>query len=193
MASRTRRYQLLYILAVLMLAALSLLAHLWAGIAGLAALAVVLLVPGRVGGYCLENLFRSRKLFTQGRFNEAIDAGKTFLADLERQPWRRHFVYCHYGFYTWDVEAMALNNIGAAQMELGDVEQAERSLRLALQKDPDYPLPCFNLAIVAYVRGDAAEGDRLVSMAAEKGYSGGAVDKAISRVGAAYAQLQARA
>lgn len=189
--NRTRRYQLLYLLAGLILAALALAVYRWTGLAGLLTLAVVLLVPGRIGGRYLGNLFLGRKLFDRRRFNEAIDAGNAFLADLRRQPWRRHFVYVHYAFYSWDIEAMAHNNIGAARMELGGLDQAERDLRYALQRDTDYPLPYFNLAVIAYVRGDAAEGDRLVSVAAEKGYTGGSIDKLIERVAAAYARFQA--
>lgn len=189
---RTRRYQLLYVLAALFLLALAFLVYLWADVAGLLAFAVLLLIPGRIGGRYLSNLFLSRKRFDQRRFNEAIDAGNAFLDDLQRQAWRRHFIYFHYAFYSWDVEAMAHNNIGAARMELGDLDRAERDLRYALQRDPDYPLPYFNLGIIAHVRGDAAEGERLISVAAEKGYTGGPIDKLIDRVAAAYARFQAR-
>jgi len=190
--SRTRRYQLLYVLAVLILLALVGLTCLWAGVAGLVAAAVLLVLPGRVGGYYLGDLFRGRKLIDQLLFNQGIDASKAFLADVQRQPWRRHFIYCHYAFYTWDVEAMAHNNIGAGHMELGDLDEAERDLRYALQKDPDYPLPYFNLGVIAYVRGDATAGDRLILVAGEKGYTGGQVDRLISRVAETYARLQAR-
>ena len=191
--SRTRRYQLLYVLALLVLAALALVVHAWIGLAGLAAFGVALLIPGRVGGHYLRDLFRCRTLLDRERFNEGIEAGETFLADLRRQPWRRHLIYCHYGVYTWDVEAMARNNIGAARMELGEIDRAERDLRSALQNDTDYPIPYFNLAVIAYVRDEPAEGDRLIALAAEKGYSGGHLDRTISRVAAAYARIQARA
>lgn len=190
--NRSRRYQLLYAVAALVLLALALAVYLWSGLAGLMALAVLLIIPGRIGGYYLYNLFRSRKLISESRFEEGANAARAFLAELQRQPWRRHFIYCHYAFYTWDVEAMTRNNIGAARMELGELDEAERELRAALQKDPDYPLPYFNLAVIAHVRRDTVEGDRLISVAAEKGYTGGPIDEAISRVGAAFARLQAR-
>jgi tetratricopeptide (TPR) repeat protein len=190
--NRTRRYQLLYLLALLGLAALALGVYLWTGVTGLVAFAVLLLVPGRIGGHYLRSLFLGRKLFDRRQFNQSIDASNAFLADLQRQPWRRHFIYFQYAFYSWDVEAMARNNIGAARMELGDLDQAERGLRDALRRDPDYPLPYFNLGVIAHVRGDTDEGERLISVAAEKGYAGGSIDKAIERVAAAYARFQAR-
>jgi tetratricopeptide (TPR) repeat protein len=189
--SRTRRYQLFYGLAVLALTALVLAVYASAGMAGFVAVGLLLLVPGRVGGYYLGDLFRSRVLVGQRRFYEAIGAGNAFLADLQREPWRRHLIYCHYGIYTWNVEAMARNNIGAARMELGEIDQAERDLRHAIRNDADYAIPCYNLAVIAYVRGEAAEGDRLIALAADRGYSGGPLDQLISRVGAAYARLQA--
>jgi tetratricopeptide (TPR) repeat protein len=166
--------------------------YLWAATAGLVALAVGLLVPGRIGGHYLRNLFLGRKLFDRHRFDESVGASNAFLADLRRQPWRRHFIYLQYAFYSWDVEAMARNNLGAARMELGNLEQAERDLQDALRRDPDYPLAYFNLGIIAHARGDADEGERLISAASERGYTGGPIDKAIERVAAAYARFQAR-
>lgn len=192
--SRTLRYKLLYAAAVLTLSFLVILIILQTDrVVGLMAAAIVFLVPGRIGGYYLRKLFRSRSLVSSSRFTEAIEAGKEFLEDLHRQPWRRHFIYCFFGLYSWDVEVMARNNIGAAHMQLGDLERAEADLRYAIGKDPDCPLPYFNLAIIAYVRGDTVEGDKLISVAAQKGYSGGAVDRLIHRVGDAYSRLQARA
>jgi tetratricopeptide (TPR) repeat protein len=188
--SRTRRYQLFYVLAVLALTALVVGVYASAGLAGFVAFGLLLLVPGRVGGYYLANLFRSRVLVDQRRFHEAIEAGRAFLADLQREPWRRHLIYCQYGIYTWNVEAMARNNIGAARMELGEIDEAERDLRRAIANDADYAIPFYNLAVIAYVRDNATEGDRLISMAADRGYSGGRLDQMISRVGAAYARLQ---
>jgi hypothetical protein len=191
--NRTRRYQLFYVLAVLALTALVVAVYAAAGLASFVAVGVLLLIPGRVAGHYLRNLFRSRVWVEQGRFREGIEAGHAFLADLQREPWRRHLIYCQYGIYTWNVEAMARNNIGAAHMELGEIDQAERDLRGAIREDADYAIPYFNLAVVAYVRGEAAEGDRLIALAADKGYSGGNLDRLISRVGAAYARLQAGA
>jgi tetratricopeptide (TPR) repeat protein len=188
--SRARRYQLFYVLAVLALTALVVGVYASAGLAGFVAVGLLLLVPGRVGGHYLRDLFRSRVLVDQGRFQEAIETGHAFLADLQREPWRRHLIYCQYGIYTWNVEAMARNNIGAARMELGEIDQAERELRRAIRNDADYAIPYFNLAVIAYVCGEAAEGDRLITLAADRGYSGGHLDQLISRVGAAYARLQ---
>jgi tetratricopeptide (TPR) repeat protein len=193
--SRTFRYKLVYIATLLAIAALvlGLLIMQTISTVGLVAIAVALLVPGRIGGYYLKNLFLSRKLIDLSRFDEAVEAGQKFLEDVQRQPWRRHFIYCFFGLYTWDVEAMARNNIGAAHMHLGDIDKAESHFQYVLEKDPDYPLPYMNLAIISCVRGNTTEGDKLRSIAAEKGYSGGPVDRLISKVGGAYSHFQGRA
>jgi hypothetical protein len=41
-------------------------------------------------------------------------------------------------------------------------------LRHAIAKDANYPLPYFNLAIVAHLQGQVIAGENLLSIAAEK-------------------------
>ena len=190
--SRTRLYPLVYALAAAGLTALVVLSYMAAGMTGFFVCGLLLLVPGRLGAYFLRDLFLSRILVDRKQYREAIAAGTAFLAALERQPWRRYLVYCHYNAYTWDPEAMARNNIAAAHLELGELDEAEKELRRALRKDADYAIPYFNLAVIAYVRGDAAEGDRLIALAAQKGYTAGRIDQLITRISAAYARVQAR-
>jgi hypothetical protein len=101
--NRTRRYKLFYGVALLAFALAAGLIGVKAGGGGLLAVAIVCLLPGRIGGYYLKDLFRSRNLADQLRCNEAIDAGDTFLADLRRQPWRRRFIYCFFGFHSRNV------------------------------------------------------------------------------------------
>jgi hypothetical protein len=122
---------------------------------------------GRIGGYYLSDLLRSRNLAGQARFNEAIDAGTAFLKGLQGQPWRRHFIYCCFGFYRWTVEATARNNIGAARMQLGEIERAEADLRHAVAKTRTTRCHTFNLAIIAHVQRQAIKGDNLLSIAAD--------------------------
>jgi hypothetical protein len=110
---------------------------------------------GRIGGYYLSDLLRSHNPAGQARFNEAIDAGTAFLKGLQGQPWRRHFIYCCFGFYSWNVEATARNNIGAARMQLGEIERAEADLRHAVAKTRTTRCHTFNLAIIAHVQGQA--------------------------------------
>lgn len=152
--------------------------------------AVILLVPGRIGGLYLKNLFLSRSLLNRSRPAEAIDAGHRLLVELERQPWRRFFIFCFWGVYTWNVEAMALNNIGAAYLEMGKLDQSEDYLQRAIEKDASYAIPYANLAIISYARGNKMEGNRLINIAKKYGYTGAVEDQIISKVAAAYANVQ---
>lgn len=192
--NRTRRYKLIYaivLVAAVAIAALIVVLIPHPGV--LLLLAAAILVPGRLGAVFLKDLFRSRQLVSASRFHEAADAAERFLGDVRRQPWRRHFILCFFGIYTWNVEAMALNNLGVAQMHLGELDRAEANLRAALDRDPEYAIPYFNLAAVAYARGQTSEGDALVSVARDKGYTGGSIDAIVSRVSEAYAKIQAGA
>jgi tetratricopeptide (TPR) repeat protein len=191
--NRTQRYKLTYVAALLGLAGAVVALYAWTGSIGLlAGLALLMLLPGRIGGYMLRDLFRSRSLLRASQFAEAEAAGEAFLAQLGREPWRRHFIYAFAGIYTWDAAAMAQNNIGAARMQRGELDRAQASLEAALQRDPDYPLPYVNLAVIAHLRGETDEGARLAGIAATKGYSGGVCDALIASTGDAYAALQAR-
>lgn len=192
--TRTLRYKLIYAMVLIAAAAVAgLIVVLIPNPAVLFLLAVAILVPGRLGALFLKDLFRSRQLVSASRFGEAADAAERFLGDLKRQPWRRHFILCFFGIYTWNVEAMALNNLGIAQMHLGELDRAESNLKAALERDPEYAIPFFNLAAVAYARGQTGEGDALLSVARDKGYTGGSIDAIVSRVSDAYAKMQARA
>ncbi len=85
---------------------------------------------------------------------------------------------------------MTLNNFGAAEMELGRIDAAEMHLGQALALDEAYPIPYYNLAVIAAVREDHVRSDQLVSKARQLGYSRSDIDKAITRIGSAYARIQ---
>ena len=190
--NRTLKYKLLYVTLLALGGAGA--AAIWIiidlGVAGLLIAGVVFLVPPRIGGYFLRDLYLSRRYCTAGKYDDAIAAGERFLDTLEQQPWRQHLIYLFFGFYTWNTRAMALNNIGAAEMELGRLDAAEARLGEALGLDQDFPLPYYNLAITAAALEDHQRSARMLSRAAELGYERSITDRAISRVGDAYARYQ---
>ncbi len=190
--NRTQRYKILYlaILVVAVAAAVSVIIYAELGTPAIVALAIVLLVPGRVGGYFLKDLFRGRHHLTKGEYEEAIATSKRFLDVVDRQPWRQNFMSCFFGLYTWSTRAMALNNIGAANMELGRLDEAETHLLQALELDDAYPLPYYNLAVVAAVRGAPERSDDMLLNARQRGFSQSLSDNVIARVAAAYARIQ---
>lgn len=85
---------------------------------------------------------------------------------------------------------MALNNLGSAKMELGRIDEAEIHLTEATKIDGAYPIPYYNLAIIAAVRNDNEQSKSMYSKAEQLGFSQSGLDQAITRVAAAYAQVQ---
>ncbi len=154
-------------------------------------IAIALFIPGRLGEYFLRDLFRSRRLNARADYRGAIDAANAMLAKLRRQPWRRWFIFCHYAIYSWNVEAMTLNNLAVGQMMCGDLDGAAANLASAIERDRKYPKPYFNLAVIEHVRGNTDEGERLFELAAKLGFSNSAADQLIDRVQSAYAAVAA--
>ena len=107
----------------------------------LAVIVAACLVPGRVQGFYYRDLFSGRRLLDGGRPGEALACFERFLATLRAAPWRKHLLWLQFSVYTIDAEAMTLNNIGAAQIDLGRLDEAERSLEAAIAIDPAVSAP----------------------------------------------------
>ncbi len=88
---------------------------------------------------------------------------------------------------------MAINNLGAARLGLGQVNEAEQSFTDALAEDPLYPLPHFNLAIVHELRGNRADAAEAVERARQLGYTGGTLDTVIRKSQSLLASVEGRA
>jgi tetratricopeptide (TPR) repeat protein len=157
-----------------------------------AAAVVVLLVPGRIQGALLRNLFRGRRELEAGRPDASIRATTRFLDELQRRPALRHAIWLAWWSYTPHVEAMALNNLGAAHLELGRLDQAERAFADALARDPLYPVPWTNRAVVARARGDVEQATRSLEQARALGYSGGSLDWISRRAAELLTRLEGR-
>ncbi len=190
--SRTQKNKILYLATLTLGSAIAATVGIYFGF-GLAEyflLAVVLISPGRIGGYVLRDLFKARRLVDNKKYEEAITVLDHFLKTLDQQPWRQYFMYCFFGLYTWNTRAMALNNMGSARMELGHLDKAEKLFREALGLDDEFPLPYHNLAILAAVRGDNEQSNQFNTTAQQLGYKLSSFDKAVSRVGSAYSKYQ---
>ena len=93
--------------------------------------------------------------------------------------------------YTPDVERWP-NNLGAARVEFGDFDQAEAVVEDALERDPEYPIPFCNLALLHAIRGDLARVERWLGEARKRGYEGESVDQLIHRSQASLARIEGR-
>src|SRR5690606_36097343 len=101
---------------------------------------LLFLVPGRLQGVFLRNLFRGRRLLDRGRPRQALPHLHAFVDEIGRNPWRRHLIWLAWTVYTPSAQAMAWNNIGAARTELGDWEPAREAFEKALELDDKYPI-----------------------------------------------------
>jgi len=156
-----------------------------------AAAIALLLLPGIIGRRLLGDLFASRALLNGGEHQKALEAAERFLDQLARSRWIRHAIWTQFGVYTLSVEAMASNNAGAALLELGRFAEARAMLDRARAADRAYPIPLYNLAVIAKLEGAEAESERLISEAAARGFAGGQLDAIVQAVGEAYARLAA--
>lgn len=149
---------------------------------GLLAAGVLLVLPGRVQNAVYRDFLRGRRLFAEEKFDEAIPCFERFLDRIRRRPALRHLVWLRWAAYSTSMEAMTLNNLGGARLGLGDLDAAENDLREALRVDPRYPMPYYNLHVIATARGDQEEAERLLAEAHRLGMTGGRVDLAIQHI-----------
>lgn len=175
--TRVARRKLLWFggLIVLMAAAAAMF-RLMDGPFAIFAAALVALIPGRIQRTFYRDLFAARRTMSQGRYAESAEHSRRFLADLREQPGLKRLMWIAWPGRTVDAEAMALNNLGGAQVELGEWDAASRHLTEAIRLDPEYSVPRFNLALIAAVRGDRATAERLLGEARAMGYARGSID-----------------
>lgn len=139
-----------------------------------------LLIPGRVQGIAFRDLFRGRHALDMGDAATAVAHLECFLVRVRARPSLKPLLWLSWSVWTVDPEAMALNNLGVARMAMGALEQAERDLTDAQTLDPLYPMPEFNLAVLASLRNDRATAELHAARARSLGYAGGTIDQAVS-------------
>jgi len=158
-----------------------------------AVLVVALLLPGRLSGWLFRDLYRSRAAFARGEFEQAARFAEAEAMRLKKNPKLKPLLWLTWSIYTTDVEAMTLNNLGAAQMMRGNVDAAKWAFETALKLDARYPMPYFNLAILAGARGDEAAAKSHAAQATRLGYTGGGSDRAVQMGQELLARLEGRA
>lgn len=141
-----------------------------AGMLPLFLMVVVVMLPGRIQAAFYRDLYASRRLLAQGRPAESIEHSRRFLELMHERPGLKRLLWLTWSIYTTDVEAMALNNLGAAEMQLGRWSAAEDAFTRALALDHRYAIPRFNLAVIQAARGNTSETERLLDEAVHNGY-----------------------
>jgi tetratricopeptide (TPR) repeat protein len=117
-----------------------------------------------------RDLFIARYQMRRRRWMAAIARYKTFERRLLYAPWRALSVVFYLGVYTFDGVAIVRNNIAQALIAAGELDQAVKFLRLALQRDPQYAAPYVNLGVIAAMCGDEQSARREMSKAVHLGY-----------------------
>ena len=74
---------------------------------------------------------------------------------------------------------MALNNLGAAEIGLGEMDAAKVHLEEALAEDPQSPLPVFNLAVWHRKMGLDADASFWLLRSRQLGYSASTIDRLV--------------
>jgi hypothetical protein len=128
-----------------------------------------------------RELFRGRRELDRNNPEVALGHFSSFLNTINAQPWRKAALWLSWSIYTPNVEAMTQNNIGAAQLNLGNLTPAEAALNAALALDPQYPLPHANLALLAALRADSNAVEHHLEAARRLGYRGAGLDRFVSR------------
>lgn len=183
---------LLLIVLVVSFAAVRIIAASGPNVPTILILFLILLTPGRVQGSLFRDLLRGRRLLSAGQPGAALEHFERFLGLLRAEPWRQRLFWLSFSVYTPSAEAMTLNNIGAAHLGLGNLADADSALQAALAVDPLYPLPYYNRAVLAMVRGEKPEAGRLLEEARRLGYSAGSMDAVIRRAQALLAHVEGR-
>ena len=191
---RTTQYKLRYagIFAALVAVTALILSLVGWSVSAIMVASLVLLIPGRVQGHYYRDLFTGRRALEAGDPDASISHSERFLAAVHEKPGLKSLIWLGGVIYTADVEAMALNNLGAAHMESGRLGTAESMFNNALRVDPLYPVPFTNLAVLSEVAGNRAEARRFLQEAAERGYIGGSLDRVIQQSGALLARMEGK-
>ena len=193
--SRPLQSKLLYVCALAMLGAIVVALVIYSpfdkGVV-LIATVFVLLIPGRIQGFIFRDHYRGRRLMDAGQLEAAIEHFERFLLHVRGQPWKKRFIWLAWGIYSWDIEAMTLNNLGAALMNIGQLDASKNRLEESLRVDPKYPVPHFNLAVLASGQGDEARAREYLSRAEALGYARTSIDRVIHNGQSIFARVEGR-
>ena len=81
-----------------------------------------LLIPGRILSFYWRDLLQGLRLLNQGKYAQSKARSETFLAQLQAKPWIRRLIWVSGSRYSRNPEVWALNNLGAAEMRLGEID-----------------------------------------------------------------------
>jgi ATP-dependent Clp protease adapter protein ClpS len=160
--------------------------------ATVAVIVLALFVPGRVLGYFWRDLLTGLRLLRERQFAQSASHSKKFLVYIGRRPWIQHLTWLGSGTYSRDAKAMALNNLGAAEICLGEFAAARDHLEQSNRLDGENPLPYFNLAQLEMVLGNDARSRDSLEQARRRGYTKNLSDRLVQSAQSRFAFVEGR-
>lgn len=152
--------------------------------------ALLLVLPGRTQGYLWRDLYTGRRLLESGHVRGSIIASEQFIGQAKSKPWLARLWWLQGAMYTRNPVAMASNNIGAANLELGEFDAAKRAFSEAIALDSEYAVPHFNLALIANLENNRVDEKRRLDRAAALGYSQSAIDNFVQHAASILARFE---
>jgi tetratricopeptide (TPR) repeat protein len=143
-----------------------------------AVLSLAFLLSGRVQAFFWSELLAGLHNLNRRDYSRSKTHSEQFLRQLHSRPWLKDLIWLGTSSYSLSVEAIALNNLGAAELALGQVDEARFHFNMAIRKDPKCPLPYRNMGVL--VRGTASneESDPWFEKAISLGLRGDWSDRA---------------
>jgi ATP-dependent Clp protease adapter protein ClpS len=144
---------------------------------GLAALFLALLLSGRIQAHFWSELLVGLHALNQRDYESSKAHSLRFLAQLRERPWLKRLIWLGTSSYSLNAEVLALNNLGAAEMALDEVESARAHFNEAIALDPKCPLPYRNLGSLTLRTATTAEALPWLEKAVVLGLRGDASDR----------------
>lgn len=192
--SRTKKYKLMYLVAVILASTIALLFiyKFKENYYVLSLIVILLILPGRVQGYLWRDFFIGRRLLSLSKYEEAIQYFETFEHKLRNNKWLKYAIWLAAFIYTRSIMVMTLNNIGACYLELGELEKARNYFESALEEDRESPLPFYNLSIISEIEGFHDLAIKQYNTSVKLGYSRTTIDQMVHKAGEIYAYIEGR-
>ncbi len=109
------------------------------------ALFAVVLLSGRVQAYFWSELLAGLHFLNRRDYQRSKNHSERFLAQLRERRWLNRLIWLGPSSYSLNAEVLALNNLGVAEMWLGEFDAARLHFNQAIALDPLCPLPYRNM------------------------------------------------
>jgi tetratricopeptide (TPR) repeat protein len=180
--SRTAVYKAYYFLLLFLFGAFALwlLFHSHFAPIVFAAIFIAYLIPGRILGFYWRNLLRGLRLLNARNFEESKRCSEQFLLDVQARPWIKNLIWLGSSAYSRNPTVLALNNLGSAEINLGQFDRARIHLDRAIEIDGKCPLPYYNIGVLLRVEGEPEKAKQWLAEAARLGFTKGFSDKIVT-------------